>query len=218
MPATTAPNPVVSVVIPFYNAGPDLPACLQSIQRQTFADFELVAVDDASADGSAAILAKYGRSDSRIRPVTHRENRGSLAARLTGIREARGEFITFVDADDSLEPDALELAVQKARATGADLVHFGVKAVGPLAPAFRREWEKRNRPHSAPLYGEQVFDGFFRDRLFSWSIWGKLFRADLCRRGAELIPPDYCVVAEDFSMFTAIAGYAQHYEPLFRPG
>ena len=172
MPATTAPNPVVSVVIPFYNAGPDLPACLQSIQRQTFADFELVAVDDASADGSAAILAKYGRSDSRIRPVTHRENRGSLAARLTGIREARGEFITFVDADDSLEPDALELAVQKARATGADLVHFGVKAVGPLAPAFRREWEKRNRPHSAPLYGEQVFDGFFRDRLFSWSIWG----------------------------------------------
>ena len=218
MPATTAPNPVVSVVIPVYNAGHGLLDCIQSIQRQTFADFELVAVDDASADDSAAILAKYGRSDSRIRPVTHPANRGSLAARLTGIREARGEFITFVDADDSLEPDALELAVQKARATGADLVHFGVKAVGPLAPAFRREWEKRNRPHSAPLHGEQVFDGFFRDRLFSWSIWGKLFRADLCRRGAELIPPDYCVVAEDFSMFTAIAGYAQHYEPLFRPG
>ena len=97
MPAPTAPNPLVSVVIPVYNAGQSLPACLQSIQRQTLADFELVAVDDASADGSAAVLAEYGRSDSRIRPIVHRENRGSLAARLTGIREARGEFITFVD-------------------------------------------------------------------------------------------------------------------------
>ena len=146
--------------------------------------------------------------------MTHTENRGSLVARLSGIRAASGEYITFVDADDALTPEILASALGKARASRADLVHFGVKAEGDAPAAFRSKWEKRNQPCSGPLLGEQVFDGLFRDRFYSWSIWGKLFRADRCRAGAEFIPPDYCLMAEDFSMFTAIATCLKHYEPL----
>lgn len=209
-----AASAVVSVVIPVYRTAGCLPRCLDSVLAQTLREIEVVAVDDASPDHAAEILKAYAAKDSRIRIVTHTENRGSLVARLSGIRAASGEYITFVDADDALMPEILANALGKARVSGADLVHFGVKAQGDAPAAFRGEWEKRNRPCSGALHGGQVFDGLFRDRLYSWSIWGKLFRADRCREGAELIPPDYCLMAEDFSMFTAIAVHLKHYEPL----
>lgn len=209
-----AASAVVSVVIPVYKTAGYLPRCLDSVLAQTLREIEIVAIDDASPDHAAEILKAYAAKDSRIRIVTHTENRGSLVARLSGIRAASGEYITFVDADDALTPEILASALGKARASRADLVHFGVKAEGDAPAAFRSKWEKRNQPCSGPLLGEQVFDGLFRDRFYSWSIWGKLFRADRCRAGAEFIPPDYCLMAEDFSMFTAIATCLKHYEPL----
>jgi len=96
--------PLVTVIMPLYNKRPYVRRAIESIQQQTFADWELVIIDDGSTDGS---IAEIPMDDKRIR-LLQQENAGPAVARNRGIREARGEFITFLDADDVYYPHKLE--------------------------------------------------------------------------------------------------------------
>lgn len=98
---------LVSVIVPVYNAGVYLEKCINSILGQTLRDFELILCDDGSTDGSGAICDEYAARDPRIQ-VIHQKNGGSSAARNAGIRKASGEFFSFIDSDDYVEPDFLE--------------------------------------------------------------------------------------------------------------
>ena len=98
--------PRVSVILPFYNRAATLGRCVQSVLAQSFADFEIVAVDDASTDESARDLAALG--DPRIRVVRHETNRGPAAARTTAMRAALGDVFAFIDSDDEWMPAKLE--------------------------------------------------------------------------------------------------------------
>lgn len=101
-------NPTVSVIIPSYNHAHFLPFSVESVLRQTFADYEIVIVDDGSTDNSQQVVAQY--SDSRIRYI-FQKNKGLAGARNTGIREARGEYLAFLDADDLFAETKLEVQV-----------------------------------------------------------------------------------------------------------
>lgn len=101
-----APAPLVSVVIPSYNRGHAIGACIASVLAQTLGDFEIVVVDDASTDDTRERVAAIG--DPRVRYVAHEHNRGGAAARNTGVRVATGDFIAFLDSDDSWAPRKLE--------------------------------------------------------------------------------------------------------------
>ena len=107
--------PLVSVLMAVYNAEPWLEVALQSLLRQSLADIEVLAVDDASTDRSLAILQEVAAQDSRLRVFCQTENQGQAVARNRALREARGEFVCMVDADDWLSPDALESAVSVFR-------------------------------------------------------------------------------------------------------
>lgn len=100
--------PLISVIVPVYNVEAYLPACVDSILSQTFEDFELILIDDGSPDNCGAICDAYARKDARIR-VIHQENGGLSAARNTGLDAAAGECITFVDSDDVISTDFLEV-------------------------------------------------------------------------------------------------------------
>lgn len=100
----TTLSPRVSVVLPVYNAGEPLRRAVDSIVAQTYTDWELVAVDDGSTDGSGAVLDDYARRDPRIR-VIHQENQRQVAAMNRAIGEARGEFVARMDADDRSYPE-----------------------------------------------------------------------------------------------------------------
>ena len=91
--------PKISVIVPVYKAEKYLQKCVDSILGQTFRDFELLLIDDGSPDGSGAICDEYAKKDSRVR-VFHKENGGVSSARNKGIDEAKGEWISFLDADD----------------------------------------------------------------------------------------------------------------------
>lgn len=91
--------PLISVIVPIYNAGNALSRCIDSILGQVFSDFELILVDDGSVDVSGQIADNYSANDSRIR-VFHKENGGVASARNLGLDEAMGQWITFCDADD----------------------------------------------------------------------------------------------------------------------
>lgn len=94
-------NPLISVIVPVYNAEEFLPRCINSILAQTFTDFELLLIDDGSTDNSRKICQEYAKNDNRIR-VFHKENGGVSSARNVGIDNAQGEWICFCDADDEL--------------------------------------------------------------------------------------------------------------------
>lgn len=117
--------PEVSVIIPVYNVEAYLEQCLDSILGQSFRDFELIAVDDCSPDGSADILRRYEREDARVRVVSLRENVGMGLARNAGLNVASGRYVWFIDSDDSIAPRSLETIVARARATDAEVVLFG---------------------------------------------------------------------------------------------
>ena len=102
--------PKVSVIVPVYNTEKYLPRCIDSILTQTFTDFELILVNDGSTDNSGKICDEYAEKDSRI-VVAHKENEGANAARKEGVNIASGEWINFVDSDDTITSNSIELLI-----------------------------------------------------------------------------------------------------------
>lgn len=115
--------PAVSVIIPAYNAAAYLPRCIRHLQAQSFGDWEALVVDDGSTDGTASLLDSYAAQDARIKAI-HKENGGVSAARNEALQHAEGKYVLFVDSDDFLHPQTLELCVGLAERDQADLVAF----------------------------------------------------------------------------------------------
>lgn len=114
-------NPLVSVIVPVYNAARWLPELFGSLRSQIYGNMEVILVDDGSTDSSAADCVRLSDGDPRFRLV-RKPNGGLSSARNFGLAHARGEWIFFIDADDMIQPQALERLVAVAAATGADIV------------------------------------------------------------------------------------------------
>lgn len=114
----------ISVIVPVYNAKKYLDSCIESILGQTYKNIQLILIDDGSTDGSSEICDDFAQRDSRV-TVFHQKNAGVSCARNSGIEYAKGEYITFVDADDELEQDALERAICFIKSQNADVVIYG---------------------------------------------------------------------------------------------
>lgn len=117
--------PKISIIVPVYKVENYLSQCVDSILNQTFADWECILVDDGSPDGSGVICDEYAQKDARIH-VIHKENRGVSAARNTGLSAAQSEYIYFIDSDDYVEREALELLLSKAKQSEADIMVHGI--------------------------------------------------------------------------------------------
>lgn len=113
-------NPTVSVVIPTYNRGNKLSQAIDSVLGQTMGAYELIVVDDGSNDDTESVVKSY--SDARIKYLNHTENLGAGAARNTGIRYANGEFISFLDSDDTWDPKKLEKQIDRLRELPSDYI------------------------------------------------------------------------------------------------
>lgn len=173
--------PAISVIIPVYRVERYLDACVSSVLAQTFGDFEIILVDDGSPDGCPALCDAWARKDPRIR-VIHRENGGLSAARNTGIEAAKGQFLTFVDSDDLLEPDTLRRAWEAQRQYSADLVVYNLVYV-----------DENNRPLASPdftVFQDEVLDeaevwrryfALEEQKIYYVVAWNKLYRAELFR-------------------------------------
>ena len=122
-------NPKISVIIPVYNVEPYLRRCLDSVIGQTYANLEILLVDDGSTDGSSVVCDEYREMDSRML-VIHKENGGVSSARNAGLETATGEWISFVDADDCIEPDLYEYLYGLAEKYGADVAQCAMCAEG----------------------------------------------------------------------------------------
>lgn len=176
--------PRISVIVPVYKAEHCLGKCTGSILHQSFTDFELLLVEDGSPDRCCDLCDDTALRDPRVR-VFHKENGGVSAARNLGLREARGDFIAFADADDYLEEDALHKLADALEASGADTAgcaHFNelpsgerLAEPGPLPAGIYGRDEIRSGVVDALLGRRlgrpgEVFNGFIWRFLFSRDI------------------------------------------------
>ena len=106
----------ISIIVPVYKVEQFLPQCIDSILAQSFADFELILVDDGSPDNCPAICDEYAARDSRI-SVTHQKNGGLSSARNAGIAKSSCEYLCFIDSDDLLSPEYCKMLLEAAVST-----------------------------------------------------------------------------------------------------
>lgn len=173
--------PKISVIIPVYKVERYLDACVASVAGQTYADLEIILVDDGSPDNCPALCDAWAKKDARIK-VIHRPNGGLSAARNSGLDIAAGEFIAFVDSDDKLEPQTLERALTAQQNTGADIVLFDYLCTDendrPLPeqnPAGRQE-----ETLTPPQFWQKYFTS--GDACTYYVVaWNKLYKAGLFR-------------------------------------
>ncbi len=152
---------MVSIVIPAYNAAPFLRECLDSVRAQSFTDWEAVVVDDGSTDSTPGIAQAYADADSRFR-LLRKPNGGLSSARNHGVAHSTGEWVTFLDSDDRLEPHALTSLMQAA--PGADIV----VAAPSLTPTV--------------MDGITALSGMLYQDGIECSAWSKLYRRDTLLR------------------------------------
>ena len=136
--------PRFSVIMPCYNPGALVGDAIRSLQRQTLPDWELIAVDDGSADGSHRMVEDWALADRRIRPVRLARNQGAAGARNIGLRLARGAYVCFLDADDVLTDGALAAFDALTRDRPRDLVKGAIAvthdAEDEIPPTAGRAW------------------------------------------------------------------------------
>lgn len=142
----------VSVIIPVYNTAPYLAEAVGSIMGQSLRDIEIIIVDDGSTDGSSQILSDMAAADDRIK-LYRQENRGQSAARNEALAHATGRYVYFMDSDDVLERDALELCLAKCNAEELDVVFFDADN---LNDADNNWWFDY---HRASKFDDRVYGG-----------------------------------------------------------
>lgn len=191
--------PAVSVIIPVHNTAAYLPRCLDSVCNQTLKDLEIICVNDASPDNSAAILAGYAGRDPRVKVIAFEQNRGVGAARNVGIEAATGEYVGFVDSDDFVDGDFYEklLAPRRDLVLG-NLVEERYDERGTVVETLNSAWYGKVR-HDVLKYRVGFFGIFYV----------ALYRRDLIVRN-KIRFAENRVVGED-RLFPVLAEY--HAEP-----
>jgi glycosyltransferase involved in cell wall biosynthesis len=165
----------VSVVIPVYNVEDYLRQCIESVLKQTLKDIEIICVDDGSTDSSLSILEEYASQDNRIK-IIKQANGGAGAARNNGLRNATGDYLSFLDSDDFFEPDMLEEAYNKAEKYKADFVVFNSDQYHMDTQKFVEvPWvlRKKDIPPYMPFSYRQLTDNVFKT-FVGWA-WDKLY-------------------------------------------
>lgn len=171
----------ISVIMPLYNAEKYLEECLQSVLKQSFSQFELICINDASSDGTGKILENYANKDFRIKVFTNEKRSGAAYSRNRGIKEAVGEYLSFLDGDDIFDEAMLEAALVDAEKYQADIVVFNGKHVpsdrihDQLYVVHGKEYIEKYCKNIFTIHAHEPYE------FLNWQLgpWNKLYRKEL---------------------------------------
>ncbi len=182
---------LISVIVPVYNSQQYLEQCVQSILHQTYTNLEIILVDDGSTDNCPAICDSLAKTDRRIK-IIHKENGGASDARNTGVRAAKGKYVTFVDCDDWLHSEMLSVLSNALASNEADLAMCGYQVIRHA----KEVKEKMVGGFSWKVYtGKQTLERLLYQKL-SGSAWAILLLRELAR---EIVFPKDYVYGEDLT-------------------
>ena len=202
---------VISVIIPVYNSAEYLSECIKSVISQTYTQLEIILINDGSTDNSGEICDKYASQDKRI-IVIHQENGGVSAARNTGLERANGEYIGFIDSDDTVIPEMFEkllTAINKHNKQIAICGHTRFHMEGSIEKREQREIAEVLDVQNAIEYllSNKYFEGFLWNKLFCARLIDKLrFDKDLhfCE---DLLFVNQCLLKSNGAVYVAEALY-----------
>lgn len=181
-----------SIIVPVYNVEKEIRKCLDSLKNQTYGDFEVLCVDDCGNDSSIDIVKEYAQNDSRFKILTHEHNKGVSAARNTGLDNATGEFIMFIDSDDWLELNALEEVKKAFDKSKSDVVMFGNYDCYPdKEKKAHDDYTKQNNKHVA--VDEKLLDAVVG------VVWNRAYRKSLIDDNNIRFPEGMIVEDSEFT-------------------
>lgn len=172
-----SPCPLISIIVPVYNAERSIKKTIESILCQTYRNFELILINDGSTDKSLQICKKYSTVSNRIR-VINQENQGVEKTRINGIKNIKGQYLVFIDADDWIVPSYLETLLNKSIEYNADIVQINsyktIDKYGILKIKCHNYKEQLYTSHQLKKYNNN-----YLERLIPNNVWGKLYKASL---------------------------------------
>lgn len=200
--------PLISLVITIYDAEIFLKKCLDSAFGQTLKEIEIIMVDDASRDGSAAIARGYAKMDSRGSLLELPANMSQHMGRKYGVARARGKYIMFMDSDDFLAPNACEIAYGEI-SSGFDCVDYNISVID-LANSSPATMQNLDRHYNSAPKGivtgrYRIFEEVFIHKRLTANIWNKIFRTDHCKAAFSKMEDGYFPGAQDLYEFITIA-------------
>lgn len=174
-------SPLVSIIVPVWNAKQYLDNCINSLRSQTYPNLEIILVDDGSTDGSSELCDAAMETDWRIH-VIHQSDRGVSAARNAGLDAATGEFVAFVDSDDSLRREAVAESVRCAVTHSSDMVVFGYDVIEEHADGSVTKQESKTVRQGGVIDTRRRHEKIVADQLCAldndellYQCWGKLY-------------------------------------------
>ena len=189
---------LVSVIMPAYNAGAYIGGAIESLLAQTYDKLEILIIDDGSQDGTLSVAEKYAQTDKRVR-VIKTPNGGVSAARNKGLELATGEYIFFLDSDDTAEPYAVERLVDALETTGADLVNCSYSRWGEKGTKLNDYDFATGEFETSSM--EQRLEFVVKKLLpyrIGYEVWNKLYKADIIKNNRICFDTD-CRIGEDLA-------------------
>lgn len=233
-------QPLVSIIVPVYNAQAHIARCIESIRKQTYQNLEIILLNDGSNDVSLPVCQMYAEVDERI-VLVDKKNSGVSATRNLGLRLAKGDYLQFADSDDYLQPDATRRMVEKAQEYSADMVIAYYNRIDPPSEKAEKLLEKLsgrkadsalvpetpNLPDTVTPYGF-LPEGFLTKQQFAQGLmqepasfyygvmWNKLYRAGIIREH-DLQCSQELSWSEDFLFNLLFIEYAERFYSLTEP-
>lgn len=170
-------KPLVSIVVPIYNVEKYIDRCISSISNQTYGNIEIILVDDGSKDSSPEKCDSWNRIDERV-VVIHKSNGGLADARNCGVDNATGEYISFVDGDDSIDPAMIESMVEALLTYEAQIACCGKQKIYDNGNTEAYQCRKSLKVYSGNEAIDELFCGYYIDESFC----DKIFKIDLLRK------------------------------------
>ena len=193
---------MISVIIPVYNVSSFLGECIESVCDQTFMDLEIILVDDGSTDESGMICDIYAKKDARIR-VIHQENRGLSGARNTGIMQAKGEYLVFIDSDDRVKLEMIQVLYEAMKQYAAEIVICSYCTIQENAPKrFLPEEKKIDTQKVEILSGRECVKKMYSSETVDMTVaWNKLYKRSMFEK---LKYPDKRLHEDEFLTYKII--------------
>ena len=177
-------KPLLSIIVPCYNVASFLPRCIESLIKQTYVNVEILLIDDGSTDDTPILCDQYAKVDSRVK-VIHQENHGSSASREIGLKHIKGDFVTFVDADDWVHPDMYSIMTQDLIESKADIAQCGVCDTYIHTYGNESQIEYKHRITDKITSDYQIYNkisGVLKildDKEWQSYMWNKIYRKKL---------------------------------------
>lgn len=205
-------NKMISVIIPMHNNKETIRECLNSVLAQTYANLEVILIDDFSTDETVKEALSIIQNEKRARLIRYERHVSAFVARKRGIQEAAGDYILFIDADDYISKGLCTELIQQMESGECDILHFNMQVVNcGVSQKTVEAMKKFAAPFEGRLFGEDIFSCCFVEEKYGFNLANKMFSAGICKSAVRKLEERRMPKANDLVMYFFLALEAEKY-------